>query len=170
MTRRGLTLIETVVSVAVVSLLFAAALNASGTAAATRAVTEGQRQGEELCQALMAEILSMPYYDPQTAENGLGPEYGESNGVNRANFDDVDDYNGWTATPPINRSGDSLPNTSGLTRLVIVEKFNRSTGADLFTNAGEVKIVRVQVKRKSKLLYELTAVRSPVWDTREGNR
>jgi MSHA pilin protein MshD len=169
MTSRGLTLIETVVSVVVVSLLFAAALNASGVAAATRAVTDGRRQGEELCQALMAEVLSKPYYDPQTGANGLGPGFGEANGTDRTGFDDVDDFNGWTASPPVDRSGITIPNTTGLTRSVIVEKLSRSTGTDLFTNAGEVKAVRVQVKRNSKLLYELDAVRSPAWDTREGN-
>ena len=170
MTRRGLTLIETVVSVAVVSLLFTAALNASGAAAATRAVTEDRRHGEELCQALMTEVLSMPYYDPQAGANELGPESGEANGTDRSGFDDVDDYNGWIASPPVDRNGASVPSASGLTRLVFVEKYIRSTGTDLFTNAGEVKIVRVQVKRNSKLLYELTAVRSPAWDTREGDR
>ena len=169
MIRRGLTLIETVISMVVVSLLFAAALNASGAAAATRVVTDGRRQGEELCQALMAEILSKPYFDPETGSNGLGSEAGEANGTDRTGFDDVDDFNGWTASPPVERSGVTIPNTTGLTRSVTVEKLSRSTGSDLFTNAGEVKVVRIQVKRNSKLLYELVAVRSPAWDTREGN-
>lgn len=166
MNRCGLSLIETVVSVVVVSLLFAAALNATGASAATRALVNDHSRGAELCQALMAEITTQSYSDPDTALDGLGPDLGESNGLDRTGFDDVDDFNGWSSSPPEERDGTAIPNTTGLSRSVIVSKYSDALNGDLFADAGEVKLVTVKVKRGDRLVYQLTTVRAPDWDTR----
>ena len=167
MMRQGLTLIETVISVVVVSLLLAGALNAAGASGMTQALTQDRRIGIELCQSLMTEIVSKPYYDPDTGLNGLGPGFGEAKGVDRTGFDDVDDFNGWIARPPKERDGTIIPGTTGLTRSVVVSKYSNAGNADLFTAAGEVKLVTVKVFRSNRLIVELTGVRSPHWDTKE---
>ena len=51
------------------------------------------------------------------AEDATGPvlfghEIGEAT-TSRASCNDVDDYNGWTETPPQNQDGTSMSNLSG---------------------------------------------------------
>ncbi len=54
------------------------------------------------------------------ASGAIGPEADEGTS-NRADFDDVDDYDGWTATPPQEKNGTELAEYDGWTRSVTVE-------------------------------------------------
>jgi len=164
---RGMTLIETVVSVAVVSVLLAGALNTTGQAAVARRLTSERRLAEKLCSELMAEALARPYLDPDTGINGNGPAGDEASTTTRVAFDDVDDFHGWKASPPLTRDGKVIAGTTGLTREISVTKSNKSTGTDLFSYAGEVKLVVVTVSRGDRQLARVSAVRVPVWDKRE---
>lgn len=166
MNRSGLTLIETVVSLAVVSLLLAAALNTTGSAATTRALAADRRVAEELCNSLMTEILKTTYLDPDTGLDGTGPAEHEVSATHRLLFDDVDDFNGWNKRPAVERDGSAIPAAKGLRRKVSVTRFSNSGGASLYTWAGEVKIVAVEVSRNQRILYALTAVRHRDWDRR----
>lgn len=163
---RGMTLIETVVSVAVVSVLLAGALNTAGAAAATRHLRDERLLAETLCDELMAEILARPYLDPDSGLNGTGPGAGEDGTSDRLARDDVDDFNGWKASPPITREGKAIAGADGLTRSVFVFKYSGSSSTDLFKLAGEVKIVVVRVSRGDKVLAERARVRAPCWDMR----
>lgn len=169
MMRRGLTLIETVISVAVVSILLAGALNAAGAASATRALAHDRRIGEQLCQGMMAEILAKPFVDPDTLEDGLAPEPGEI-GADRSKFDDMGDYHAWSASPPVQRDGVGIGGAGGLTREVEITRYIDASRTDLFKYSGQVKVVRVRVLRNSRLISQLTAVRVPDWDAREARR
>lgn len=92
--RRALTLVEG---------LLASALLAFAVAAVSQAVVAGQmqtvealhhRRAVELTEALMDEVLRLPYDDPQGASSP-GPEAGESS---RSAFDNADDYHGFSET------------------------------------------------------------------------
>ncbi len=170
MTRRGLTLIETVISVAVVSLLLAAALNTTGVASATRALANDRRLAEELCQSMMSEILAHPFVDPDDGKDDLAPTFAESAFASRLAFDDIGDYHAWSASPPVNRDASAIAGTAGLTRTVHISRYINASRTDLFQHAGQVKVVRVRVLRNSRVIYELSALRAPDWDARESNR
>jgi hypothetical protein len=71
-----------------------------------------------LASAMMSEIMKLPYQNPTTPVL-FGPEAGES-GPTRKNFNDVDDYNGWSESPPQNPDGTNLPDLTGWTRNVAV--------------------------------------------------
>lgn len=88
MQHRGLTLVES---------LIASAILAVAVIAVSQAVVAGQMQtvdalhrarAMELAEALMDEVLRLPYADP----DGTGGEIG------RANFDDLADFNGFSET------------------------------------------------------------------------
>jgi hypothetical protein len=75
-------------------------------AAITQAIVAGQAQtyealhherGIALAEALLDEVLALPYADPDDASTTLGAESGESN---RTLFDNCDDFSGFTETAP----------------------------------------------------------------------
>jgi type II secretory pathway pseudopilin PulG len=160
-----MTLVETVVSVAVVSVLLAGALNATGASAAGRRLSEERRTAEKLCDDLMAEAMSRPYLDPDNGNNGEGPAPEEASTSVRTAFDDVDDFNGWKASPPLTRDGKAISGTTGLTRGITVVKYPGAT--DMYKYAGEVKVVTVTVWRGGRELASRTAIRVPAWDMKD---
>src|SRR5436190_19510312 len=89
--RLGMTLAEVVISTLIVSVLMLAALSSVGTAAITYRTSAAQADGADVAGELLAEILAMPYADPQSPTNAIGLDSGESSATNRTTLDDVDD-------------------------------------------------------------------------------
>ena len=118
--RRGFTLVEAAVSVLIVGLMLTAALYALGGVGKARAVGLGQGRGMLLAQDLLNEVLRAAYTDPQSP-GGWGPE-AEENTATRADFDDVDDYLGWSASPPQAKDGTALAGYDGWQRSVAVSQ------------------------------------------------
>src|SRR5262245_9393522 len=106
--RRALTLMEVVASTLIVGMLAVATLNGLG--AATRSADSiGNRAiAAGLADELLSEIVQQPYSDPDGSAV-FGQEGGESASP-RSAFDDVDDYDSWTASPPQYRDGSIIPN------------------------------------------------------------
>jgi hypothetical protein len=90
----GVTLIEGVISTLVASIMLVSALRMLGSAAVADRVLACGRLGPALAAQLVAEVLANSYADTGSSPV-FGPEAGES-GSGRANFDDVDDYHGWS--------------------------------------------------------------------------
>jgi hypothetical protein len=76
-------------------------------------------QGRMLAESLMSEILQQGYQEPGTSYV-FGRETGESD-LTRTAYDDVDDYQGWTQSPPVAKDGTALPNSANWRRTVTVE-------------------------------------------------
>jgi MSHA pilin protein MshD len=90
--RRGLTIVEAMIAVAILQVT---------SLAVTYAVVAGQKHSHEgatamravrLAEDLLEEVLFRPYNDPD-GSSALGPEAGESD---RSQFDNADDYDGYT--------------------------------------------------------------------------
>jgi hypothetical protein len=75
-----------------------------------------------LAEDLAAEMNQMPFQDPGVTSgfSSLGPG-GAERGPTRALFDDVDDYDDWSASPPQLKDGTELTWASSLTRGAEVE-------------------------------------------------
>ena len=91
----------------IVALMLVASLNLLAGAVKTRAADSDHRTALMLANQLMAEIQQQPYKDETPLNLTFGLELGES-GTNRAAFDDVDDYNGFTEKPPRLKDGTAL--------------------------------------------------------------
>jgi Tfp pilus assembly protein PilV len=93
MGRRGLSLVEAVLSVILVSVLLVASVNTVGASRAAQSATSNRSWGNVLAQGLMSEILQQSYADPASGEVKvfsfgpgadqlpvpvLGPESGEA--------------------------------------------------------------------------------------------
>lgn len=88
----GFTLIEVLIASAVLAFVVAALAHAVVAGQMQTADSLHAMRGAALAEAMMEEILSKPYADPEGATT-LGPDAGESA---RSSFDNMDDYHGYT--------------------------------------------------------------------------
>jgi MSHA pilin protein MshD len=156
--RRGLSLVEAMVSIVIVGVVLTATLNTVGMAQKMRFSALHRSQAMSLAQDMMDEILPKRYEDPGTPT--FGRETGEGV-VGRVDFDDVDDFADWSQSPPQDVDGNDLAWADGYQRRVYVEWLN----PDLTTVAGSdtgLKRIRVRVLRDGKELIELVSIRAHV--------
>jgi type II secretory pathway pseudopilin PulG len=156
----GFTLIEAVMSILIVGLMLVAALNTVGASKVSRVRNAEQSLGPMLAQELMTEILNQNYMEPAgTLAFGLE---GEDPTV-RTDWDDVDDYHGWSASPPQNRDGTVVSGTEGWGRSVAV---SWADTADLNSTAGSpsgIKRIDVTVTRNGRTVTTLSSLRTSGW-------
>ncbi len=170
---RGLTLVEMVVSILLVGMLLVAAFGTIGATQRTRYAAADQRRAWDLAQALMSEILEQQYADEedmallQQVVLGLGTPITVTLGLDlgepastRAPFDDIDDYHGWTASPPQEKDGTVLSNLTGWTRSVAVATVQHSKPTVVSSQDDGLKRITVTVQYDGTTLAELVALRS----------
>ncbi|MCK4659083.1 MAG: hypothetical protein KAV82_06130 [Phycisphaerae bacterium] len=121
---RALTLVE---------CLLASVILAVAVVAVTQAVVAGQMQtvaalhrsrGVQLAEALMDEVLRLPYADP----DGTGGEVG------RSNFDNLEDFNGFNESPGALSDAGGTPYGTpfqGFSRAVTVTPANGGSGINV---------------------------------------
>jgi len=115
----GFTLIEAAISTVIVAVMLVAALNTVGTSRVAQHKAALLGRGRMFAESLMAEILPQSYQEPGSTYV-FGREAGESD-TSRTVYDDVDDYHGWTESPPVAKDGTALPNSADWSRTVTVE-------------------------------------------------
>jgi hypothetical protein len=131
---RGVSMVEAVIAIAVVAMLGAAIGGAGETILATDREADQSALVSELGLALLEEISSLPFDDPQGGGTTLGPEFGEWVPLgNRANLDDVDDYTVVTGNQPLQAKDGTLIALTGYTRSVSIDyvtadEFNQTSG------------------------------------------
>lgn len=149
--RRGLTLTEVVVSSVFVGMLIVAALNVTEIVLRMRLDAAEQNDAHLLAEELMTEILQAYYKDPGAGSGGSGT---------RADFDDLDDYHGWSASPPQQKDGTPVPNAAGWRRSVAVDWVqptdpNATSGSDF-----GLKRITVTVTGPTGRVWTLTGLRA----------
>ena len=163
MRRCGFTLIESVLSILIVSVMFVAAMSATANSRANQQLTADHSQGMLLADMLMTEILQRAYLGAN-ATNTLGRELGESATI-RTGWDDVDDYHNWTASPPKESDGTDLSDLAGWERSILISYVNsvnlklKSGG----TNTG-IKCIQVIVKHNGRIVAKLDTLRTGAKD------
>jgi len=152
-TRRGFSMMEAVVCIALIGVALVAGLAWAGgqggatVGASARAQTITQRQaiGTMLAAELMAEIMAQAYAEPE----GLTILLTEVNDVagNRSTYDDVDDYDGWSSKPPKDRGNNALSGYTAWRRSVDVDMVRASNldGDPLILGDSGVKRIVVRV-------------------------
>lgn len=160
--RRALSLAEAIVAVAIVGIMLVAALNAVGASQTTQKKTGDRGRGMLLAQDLMSEILQQHYEDPDFPSGSFGLGADEVGDGSRALWEDVDDYDGWSASPPQLKDGTVLTDFAGWGRSVAVHWANpASLDVGLPSDTG-VKQITVIVKHGDALAAGLVAVRTNV--------
>lgn len=117
--RSAFTILEAVISTIIVAVMLVAALSTVGASRLIQHETALADRGRLLAESLMSEVLQHDYEDPNIPIV-FGPESGEST-TTRADFDDVDDYHGWSSSPPAAEDGTPLANSTGWRRTAKME-------------------------------------------------
>jgi hypothetical protein len=124
--RRGITLWECAMSTFLVGMVLVTATSTSGTSVRMQTKASERAKAVYLAHALVGEMLGLSYMQPGQTSSAIGREAGES-ATSRANYNDVDDYNGWADSPPQNKDGTVMSNLAGWRRQVVVEWVGPST-------------------------------------------
>lgn len=161
----GVSLLETVIALLILGGAFVAALNTIGGARASQAVVADQRLGLVLAQDMLAEVLSHPYAEPGTSVLGIDLNEVASD---RSTFDDIDDYHGWSASPPEAVDGQAIAGADRYTRSVEVVRVQLSNPLSPSLSDQGMKRVVVTVRNGEKQVAQLTAYRSDVYDATGG--
>ncbi|MFP4354908.1 MAG: prepilin-type N-terminal cleavage/methylation domain-containing protein [Phycisphaerae bacterium] len=173
MKRRGFSLIEALISMILVGGLLVAALNAVGYAKAGQHRLATRRQGRLLAEDLRTEINLQPFQAPGTPEGMLatiGPA-GHEMGPDRSRFNDADDYDKWSSSPPQLQDGTAIPWAANFTRSVSVKwSYFFSPHTTTATPTG-MKLFQIEVHYYDRLVASIQWVRSvydkPVWSQRQ---
>ncbi len=158
--RHAFSMVEVVVSMAIVGVMLVASLNAVGASKAVEKKISDRARGMLLAQQLMNEILAQDYADADSGVTSFCIESGEGTG-NRSLFDDVDDYDDWTASPPQYKDGTTLSYLgTGWARSVTVARVRpQSLTTSAILNTG-VKRITVVVTRNGLQVASLVAIRT----------
>ena len=153
----GFSYVEVMLSVIIVSVLVVSGLRLFANIGSGKNVTTDQNSAADLAIKMIEEIKDQYYKDPDTETGQLGPEAGENTSA-RSDFDDIDDYNNFSESPPHDRDGLELPQYADFTRSVTV----RYVCDDDFTKTAEYdegfKEVVITINRNEKTLSQQTYV------------
>ena len=145
--RRGIAYVDVFVSMVIVSLAIVAGLHAFGVFAKGSLSDRDTAIAMELASQLAAEIRGQAFED--SGAPVFGPESGETDGT-RNSFDDVDDYNNWSASPPKRRDG---------TAMTDYQDYTQQASVALYGSANQKKIT-VTIKKGDRVLAEVVLLRS----------
>ena len=138
--KKGFTLIEALISIVLLGMAIAALMVSNG------ALTNANGAGIEISTAefLVEQIremtASLPVRDPQTGAGFFGNEEGSL-----SLYDDTDDFNGKTYSPPIDSSRAQLTAFSSYTQQITVENVSESN-LSTHANNHSTDFYRVTVK------------------------
>ncbi len=164
--RPAVGLIEVSICAIIVSVMLVTALDTMAMATRTHLIQSELDVALELAQDLMAEILQAHYEEPEASgtttilRNGItialassvpaaavsfGLEQDEPD-TSRAQFDDVDDYSGWSENPPQTKDGVVMTEHAGFTRRVTVTWVEPDDPSVVSTTDAGLKRITVQVQ------------------------
>ena len=103
----------------IMSVLLVAGLQMFANLGASQGAMVNREEAAFLVVNLAEEINKRNYDDPE-ASGAIGTDVGEALDT-RSDFDDIDDYDGWSANPPQDRQGNTYDQYSNLTRSVSVQ-------------------------------------------------
>ena len=163
--RRGISMVETVLSTVLVGFVLVGTLQIVGPIAQSTTVHADRLVAANLANELSEEIGMMFYTDPDIDDvDAIGIDASERAKV-RADFDDVDDFHGWTASPPQLSTGAALSNLVGWERYVEVNHVLLVDAAtDSKTNTG-LKRITVTVTHHGTTLARVITLHSQAADS-----
>lgn len=158
--RAALTLVEAVVSVALVGVMLVAALDTVGASQATQKKMGDRNRAMLLAQDLMTEIVQQAYEDPELSEGSFGLAADAVGDGSRALWEDVDDYDGWSASPPEQKDGTVLADLDDWCRSVAVNWVTSTNATDVEASDTGVKRITVTVTWNGLPRATLVALRT----------
>ncbi len=155
-----MTLAEVVIAMAVLGIVLVSLLQGSAVSVGMQRASANRLTGDALARELLETVCALPY-----AEGSAGPgvEAGEIT-TDRTTFDDLDDFNGWSESPPARFDGSPMPGLPAWSREVSVALVDPSDPAVVVGSDQGAKLVVVRVERDSELVATLERVRYRAMD------
>ncbi|QNN22031.1 hypothetical protein HED60_07000 [Planctomycetales bacterium ZRK34] len=166
--RSAFTLVEMVISIVLVATVFIVAMNTVGASRTMMFRVADRAAADALAAQMTAEILALPYWSP-VYHSGMGPNSEEAATGNRSKFDDADDYDDWSASPPQAKDGTEMTDYAGLTRTVQTPWVDPSDFQTERSYETGVKRITVQVKRGNVVLAERIVIKTVAWTELSGD-
>ena len=137
----GFTLLEVLVATLLVGIAVASLLTVSGAFTQVNAAGIDMSTAEFLLEEIRGLTTSLAVIDPETGTDTFGAESGE----NLASYDDLDDFDGVTFSPPIDINRTQLSNFSFFSQVITVENVSTS---DFTVTVGDhlSPIVKITVR------------------------
>jgi hypothetical protein len=160
--RRGLSYAEVVIASGIAAVLIVAALRTVGASRRSQLEIHKHSIGHLLARDLLTEMLQRGYSEP-FEQPEFGPEPSEDTG-DRDSFDDLDDYDGWSASPPQEKDGTPLTGLDDWTREVAVDYVDPD---DLTATVGSdqgVKRMIITVRRGTAVAATMEMIRTAEWN------
>jgi len=151
-------MVEAVFCVVLVGGLVVVSLDTLGASKTAQKNLGDRALGQLLASSLMSEILNQSYEDPnQTPIAGL--ELTE-NALLRTTYDDVDDYTNWSASPPQNRDGTTIPEMTDWQESVKIDVVDPADlNTTMLLDTG-VKRITVTIKRNGDVIATLVGIKT----------
>ncbi len=153
----GFTLVEVLIATILVGLAIASLM------AANRAFTTANDAGTDLSTAeflieQVKELMSLlPVVDPQTEIATFGPETSET----LAGYDDLDDFDGASFSPPINADRSVLADYTTFSQQVTVQNVSASDFEQVVSDHGSYFVrVTVSVYQNAQLITSASWLRA----------
>jgi len=137
----GFSLIEVLIAIMLVGLAVASLMAANGAFTQANGAGTDLSTAEFLIEQIRELTALLPVIDPESETSTFGPEGGETLGT----YDDLDDFDNASFSPPINSERAALPEVGAFTQQVTVENVSASNFQQV---AGDhtSNFVRVTVK------------------------
>ncbi len=178
---RGITMIEATIATLLVGIVFASTLGVIGPVMRSTELAEKQIVAQRLVDELVSEIMAMPFDDPEEIDkldmrggtldlntvdalDPIGTNDGERSIV-REDFDDVDDYEGWSSIPPSTKSGNKYIGMANWERQVRVHHVEIEGVDTKSLQRTGAKWIRIRAIYNGILLAEEIIIRSESWDS-----
>lgn len=163
--RRAIALVEAVISMILVAFVVVSTIQIVAPIVRSSHVHADKLVAANLASEIAEEIATKAFEDT-TADGSdfLGPGVDERPD-NRLDFDDVDDFHSWSASPPKNSINNTYTALTGWTRSVKVAHVDP---ADPTTEAGTytgVKRVTISVHKNGTLLAQLVTLHTDAADS-----
>jgi prepilin-type N-terminal cleavage/methylation domain-containing protein len=142
-TRRqeGFTLIEVLIAMLLIGLAIVSLISANGAFTQANASGAELSTSEFLIEQIRELTTMLPVIDPNTGTATFGPEASET----LANYNDLDDFNGASFSPPISADRNTLADLSAYTQQITVENVSASDFEQVVSNHSSF-FVRVTVR------------------------
>ncbi len=141
---RGFSLIEVLIATLLVGLAIAALVAANTSFTMANDAGSDLSTAEFLVEQIRELTMTLPIVDPDASTwTVLGPETDETDLVA---YDDVDDFDGATFSPPINSDRAPLSEFPSFSQRVVVEKLNPSNFNEVWADSTNSNFVRITVR------------------------
>ena len=159
--RSAITLAETVVSIMLISFVLVSTLQIVGPIARSSTLQADRLVAANLANELAEEIATKLWTSPILNDpDSIGPGAGET----RPTYDDIDDYDRWSSSPPMMSYGVSNTSLTGWTRSVRVMHVQIDDPSKTVATYSGLKKVVVNVHKDGVLLADIRSLHSHAAD------